>query len=318
MPFFLFCDTLMIGSATLVWLARDPLSVVPLYDGLIAIFLGLHALLLLVALRERMKLEIVWFSPRRMTNALALGLGALILAKAYLAYPALAGIERWEVASPGPISHFHRLDLALFPPTRTPSAYGGPEMSEALASVYAFGMLGPWAIGGLGLSALCFGLLTLELERPGAREMAVLMGATGYAFLFLGESLAVAEASRRNPFPLIVAQMADRFLLGVAAGYIFLATRHLLGAGLALGLGEWAGRYLVDEASSTRFAPLFTVEAPNQYRYWAVRLIFAAMAAGFAAWMCHQTREFKDASRAAKRLRRKKKSQRPAEALRQG
>ena len=36
MPFFLFCDTLLVGSAMLMWLARDPLSVVPFYDGLIA------------------------------------------------------------------------------------------------------------------------------------------------------------------------------------------------------------------------------------------------------------------------------------------
>jgi hypothetical protein len=281
MPFFLFCDTLMMGSAGLIWMARDPLSAVPFFDGGIAIFVGLHALLLLLALSKRGKLEFVWFSPREMTTALALGLATLALSRAWAAAPAFAGVTGWEFGAPSAIAHVRHVSLPLYPPTSVPWIYGGAEVSEALLSVYALGMIGPWAIGGFGLAALCFGMLTLELERPGARRLAVFVGALGYAFLFLGEPLAVAQASPgRSPILIAGAQMAERFFIGAAAGHIFLATRHLLGAGLLLGMSEWTSRYLLDEAASTRFAPLFLAKAPDQVHYWTTRLLCAALALG--------------------------------------
>jgi hypothetical protein len=260
-------------------MARDPLSAVPLNDGLVALFLAAHALLLLFALRDRVRISFTWFSLRRITLALALGLAVIGVGQVYLVLPGLAGIEGWSIATPGPYSHYHQINLSWFPPRNYPWLYGGPAISEALASVYALGMLGPWGLGGMGLAALCYALPTLELERSGARQLAVTLGAVGYAILFMGEPLALAAAApERSQLLILAAQTFERYLIGVGAGYVFLASRHLLGAGITLGLFEWTIRYLCNEAQSTRFAPLFLAEAPDQVWYWSVRLSFATIA----------------------------------------
>jgi hypothetical protein len=272
MPFFLFLDTILVGATLMTWLTLEEFTLDPRKDGALALMLGLHGLLLLAAVQKREKIRIEWIGQRGRRRALGLTILLLIITHAYLFFPQLATLH-----------YFSGSPTEIIPQ---------PESLSYLENVI---LLGCWIIGGIGAAALCFGLLCLELERSGARQIAVYLGASGYAFLFLGQSVYYLSLGGQDDYSHVmraVVIMMDRWFVAFAAGYLFITTRHLLGAAVLLGTHEWVVRYGLNEVQNSLFTPLVILQADNQKTYWIARLLSTALALAAAMYIYyrHQNR----------------------------
>jgi len=262
MPFFLFADAILVGAVLLTWLTLSGFGLQPARDAALAALLGAHGLMVLAALYKRNRVDMSWLAPRRYVRGLPLTLLLILVAHAYLLAPAITTLR-----------------LADTVPEHAPS------VRELAPAVHA-GILFCWMLGGFGAAALCFGVLCLELERSGSRQMAVYIGASGYALLFVGQSLYYLLRAPEEPGHDLraITIMMDRWLIAFTAGYLFIATRHLLCAGMLLGVHEWLMRYVLNEVKNSAFAPLIALEASNQKLYWLARLASAAAALALAIY----------------------------------
>lgn len=258
MPFFLFADAILIGGIILWWLHGSGFAADPLNEAMLLALFGAHGMLVLSALYKRNRIGISWFGVRQFAQSAGLTLVACFLA---LAPEATGALLVGDVPS-RPTLEWFRSQLPL---------------------------MACFALAGIGSAAMCFALLCLELERSGARQMAVYLGASGYALLFsgyVGSLPCVADGGLAGGGGVALAAMSERWMMAYAAGYLFIATRHLMAPGLLLGLWEWSTRSVLSHPGAMiGQEPLWNTGALPLEAFWGLRLVGAGLALGWCMWM---------------------------------
>jgi len=243
-PWFLYIQTFLWMALTIGWVATEPRAGDPYTAAYLSGVLGIQGVAAWIAVSKRSREPWGWWRGRTWIGTLAVATG-------------MAGVL--ALSTVGSASH------AQWWP-------GSPRTLIGWLSWFF-----TWFAAGWGFSAWAFGLTTVELERPGARRLGLVLGAWGLGTVWSFEGLGMWLAAT-DRWPLAVSMSAfwlEHCLVAAAAGYLFLASRALAPSALLLGAYMAWTRHVAalpwsPWAAGWRVTPL--EEGP----FWAIRLVTAA------------------------------------------